>query len=580
MIFNVTGKEKLSSILLIPYVKSEKMKKTLVLLVLALTTCNLKSQSPPAYKTDSIVKSYIQQKDPGCAVGIMKDGQVLFSQVYGSANLDYKIPVSDSTLFNLASVSKQFTAFLVLLLEKEGKLNLDEEIQKYIPDLEKFAYPVTIRQLVHHTSGIPSSDNLRLFAGISQEAPWSAEDEFNMVKLYHKLIYQPGSEQNYSNTGYFLLTRIIEKVTGKSFSQCMSEMVFKPLNMKTAAVYDSPGKVIVNRATGYRKAGESYIETNTEGESIYGSTNVYASLNDMISWCSNLINHCYGGKELSEKQFYPKDTLNNGDTIKYTYGFFVGKRGGLKIVEHGGYTMGFKDQVSIIPEAGFTVFVLSNNENLDPGNLASKIINIYLNDKLLPNVINERKEIHIKKGLCQTYEGSYIMDDDMVLKFANRNDTLKLIIPGAPEFIMYPEKENEFFLKAFDAQCTFIMNPDGKVNEIIWHQNNVNPKGKRYIEPKHLTQKELQEFTGKYENTELNVTYPVTLAGNGLAITLPNTFRMIGMDTNLNIEHRYGDSFHGNLGKIEFRRNKKGEVTGFVIVNVGRFRNIEFSRRN
>jgi hypothetical protein len=145
---------------------------------------------------------------------------------------------------------------------------------------------------------------------------------------------------------------------------------------------------------------------------------------------------------------------------------------------------------------------------------------------------------------------------------------------------MHPEKENEFFIKDFDAQCTFLRNSNGKVSEIIWHQNNQNPKGVRYSEPKPLSVKELEAYTGRFEIPELNVTYPVSLTDNDLNITLPKTFRMVSIDTNMKLKHVSGDKFYGSLGLIEFKRNKEGNVKGFVIADIGRIRNIEFEKRN
>jgi CubicO group peptidase (beta-lactamase class C family) len=220
-----------------------------------------------------------------------------------------------------------------------------------------------IWQLLHHTSGIPSTDNLRLFTGLSLENPWDVGDEMAMINVYQRLNFKPNDEHIYSNAGYFLLTRIIEKITGQSFSTCITEKIFKPLNMKTAIIYDTPGKVIYNMASGYKKTGENFAEVNTSGESIYGSTNLYASVNDLINWSVNLTTMSVGGKQLVGRLFNPADKLNNGDTINYTYGLFVWKHRGLKIVDHGGFTMGFKTQITHIPEAGLTVFVLSNNEN-------------------------------------------------------------------------------------------------------------------------------------------------------------------------------------------------------------------------
>jgi CubicO group peptidase (beta-lactamase class C family) len=557
------------------------MKKAFFLFLIYFGSLGLKGQSPDLKNLiDSIVKINVTNESPGLVVGVVKDGNILYKHTYGLANLDYRIPVTDSTVFNLCSVSKEFTAFLILMLEKEGKLNLDDTIQKYIPETKNYGHPITIRQLLHHTSGIPSSDNILLFAGHSLDMPWDSEDEFNMIQTYPKLNFEPNREHDYSNTGYVLLALIIEKVTGQSFSQYIKERIFQPLNMKSAVIYDSPGKIILNRASGYRLSGKTFSKTNTEGESYYGSTNVYVSVNDMINWSTNLITHSLGGKQLADKQINPVDTLNNGDTIRYTYGFSVWNHRGLKIVDHGGFSSGFRTHITWVPEAGLAVFVLSNNENIDPKNIVMNIVDWTMKDLLKPETKVEHKEIAINNGLTQLYEGSFIFTDGMVLKFDKTNDTLKLIIPGAPKFIMYPEKDNEFFLKDFDAQCTFVKDSKGKVNEVVWHQNGQDHKGVRYIIPKPLTQKDLQTFTGKYEIPELSITYPVTLKDNELFITLPKAFKQVNIDPNMKISHLSGDKFMGSLGIITFKRSKEGRVTGFVVEDIGRLKNIEFRRKN
>jgi CubicO group peptidase (beta-lactamase class C family) len=556
------------------------MKKILILMLVLTASANLKSQSPDvASRIDSMIMSNVSNLTPGCVVGVVQNGKIIFKHVYGLSNLDYRIPISDSTLFNLASVSKQFTAYLVLLLEKEGKLSLDDSLQKYIPELKYCGNTITIRQLLHHTSGIPSTDNLRLFAGLSLENPWDAEDEMTLIKAYQKLNCKPGEEQIYSNAGYFLLTGIVEKITGQPFSQTMSEKIFAPLGMKTAVIYDTPGKIIHNRASGYKKTGEIFAEVNTSGESIYGSTNLYASVNDMIQWLLNFNSAPLGGQQLKDRLFNPADRLNNGDTINYTYGLSVNKHRGFKMADHGGFTMGFRSHIMFLPEAGFSVFVLTNNESTDTWKIANTILDWYLKDLLNPEIKTEHKEIIPDKNLYSQYKGSFLMPDGMVLRFDDENDTLKLIIEGAPKFIMHPEKENEFFIKDFDAQCTFVSDSKGTVNEIIWHQSNQNPKGVRYTEPRPLTISELQQFTGKYECPELSVTYPVFLNENKLNITLPKTFRMVNIDTNMKLKHVSGDKFYGTLGLIEFRRNKEGKVSGFTIADVGRLRKIDFTKR-
>jgi hypothetical protein len=319
---------------------------------------------------------------------------------------------------------------------------------------------------------------------------------------------------------------------------------------------------------------------NSEGDSYYGSTNVYTSVNDLINWSVNLTTKSVGGKGLFDRVFNPADTLNNGDTIPYTFGFYVRNYKGIKIVEHSGSSAGFKTQIMHFPEAGFTVFVLSNNENTEPWNIAYQIADWCLKDILKAEKKKEHLEISVNKDLYKLYKGSYQLPDGIILQFDIINDTLKLVIPGAPKFALYPEKENEFFIKEFDAQCTFIKDSEGLVNEIIWHQNGQNPKGVRYTEPKPFTQQELDMFTGRYEIPGFDFTYRVSSKDNEIVISLPKTFRSVNIDPELKLKHMGGDKFFGSLSMIEFKRNKKGDITGFVIKDVGRLRNITFLKKD
>lgn len=503
-----------------------------------------------------------------------------FKKIFGFANLDYRIPVNDSTVFNLASVSKQFTAFLVLLLEKEGKINLDDSIQKYIPELKTYGHPVTVRQLLHHTSGIPTYDVLQLFMGIPSEMPWNSEDQFNLIQSYHRLSFNPNEEFLYSNDNYFLLTRIIEKVTGMAFSQCMKEKIFEPLGMKNAVINDSSGKVILNRASGYKKTGEIFSEINTAGNSTCGYSNVYASVNDLINWSINLTSKSLGGEQLFDRIFNPVDKLNNGDTIGYTYGSYTYRYRGLKKVYHEGGTEGFRAYFLHFPEAGFSIFIMANGETNDHWRLGDKIADLCLKDVFKPEVKNEHKEIPVNKELYKLYKGEYLLSSADVIRFDILNDTFKLIFSDGKIVNVYPEKENEFFLKDFDAQCTFVKGSGGKVDDVVWHQDYQNYKGSRYTEPKQLTQKELQSYTGKYEIPGLNITYSVYVKNNDLILTLPNTFKKFGIDPNIILTHRLGDIFFCIFSKVEFKKNWEGKVTSFIIADVGRIRNIEFTKRD
>lgn len=558
-------------------------------LLLIFTVCTLsymtkaQSISPSIleFKIDSLVSQTIKSNQPGGVVGVISNHRVIFKKAYGMMNLDYNLPNTETTAFNLASVSKQFTSFAILLLERDGKLKLDDEIHQYLPWVPDYGHKITIRNLLHHTSGIAPSDNLRLFAGISLESPWATEDEIELLTRYPKLNFIPNDEHLYSNAGYFLLGQIVEKASQQTFSEYMKTRIFDPLGMSNSAIYDRQGKVIANKASGYKKTGEEYIRMNPEADSFFGETNLYTSLNDMLLWCTNLMEPKVGNQEMIDRIFNPSDTLNRGDTISYTYGFNIWKYKGIKIADHGGYTMGYKTQVMVFPDQEFAVFVLFNNESFDTWNLATKIVDWSLAKQLAPDKPKEHRTIALDNGVLTKYEGSFQMPDGSELTFKNENDTLKIIIPDAPKFIMNAESENKFYLKEADAQCTFVKGSDNLVNELTWHQNNQDFKGIRVANKKVLKDGELEEYAGTYFSEPLNVGYHISYENNRLILNLPKTFKTyLSYDVKMPLNFLNGDKFTSQgVGVVEFTRANDQKINGFKFVDVGRVRNIEFKKR-
>jgi CubicO group peptidase (beta-lactamase class C family) len=217
-------------------------------------------------RIDSLLSQSLPANAPGGAIAIVSGDRVLYQKAFGLMTMEYQLPNSNHTLFNIASVSKHFTAFSILLLEQQGKLTLDDDIRQYIPELPDYKHMVTISHLIHHTSGIASSDNLRLFAGIPFEAPWDADDEMDIISRYNQLNFRPNSEGNYSNSGYFLLAKIVEKVSGKSFSDFLNENIFNPLGMTESFIYEYTRQVITAKATRYKKTHKTNIPMKNHGE--------------------------------------------------------------------------------------------------------------------------------------------------------------------------------------------------------------------------------------------------------------------------------------------------------------------------
>lgn len=561
------------------------MKQILIFIAAALILLSNKAHSinPErlSAKIDSVVSKYVKQGEPGGVIGVVTSKGVLFKKAYGLMNLEYNLQNTDSSRFNLASMSKQFTAFAILQLEKEKKINLDDDVHAYLPDLPAYSSKVTVRHLLHHTSGIASTDNLRLFAGLSIESPWNADGEYNMIKRYDRLNFKPNDEHLYSNAGYFLLAKIVEKVSGLGFAEYMKANVFVPMRMNNALIYNLQGKPVANKADGYGKTGNDFVQKFSGLTSTYGSTNVYASLNDMLEWSRNFLSPKPNDQSIVKRFEYPEDKLNNGDTISYTYGMYTWRYKGLKIVEHSGYTPGYTTQIMIFPENDLAVFVLFNNDAVNRWEIITSIVDWCLADKLVAEVKKERKEIKLNSEILKKYAGKYQMPDGMQLSFSLEKDTFWLMIPDAPKFQLFAESETEMFLKAFDAQCSFVHDKTGDVNEIVWHQGTDNLKCIKIKSAKPLTNSELVAFIGKYYNSALDVEYPVIFKDDQLSIILPKPLSaFLNTNQDLTLKHMDGDKFFSlNLGMVEFMRDKNKAVCGFKFVDTFRVRNIEFQKR-
>ncbi|WP_164977485.1 serine hydrolase domain-containing protein [Ancylomarina salipaludis] len=528
---------------------------------------------------DSLVASKVSENQPGVAIGVLWDDKVWMKKAYGLMNIDQNSSIDENTVFNIASVSKQFTAFAILKLEEEGKLNLDDNIRDYLPKLPAYENVITIRNLIQHTSGIASTDVLRLFAGVSFEKQWSQQNEIDLIMSYPQLNFTPNSQHVYSNAGYSILTQIVEIVSEMKFSEFLKKKVFDPLAMSSSFVYDDPKIDLSTCSTGYKKGKDQFIPFGNGKDYTYGAGNIHTSLNDMLRWGQNIFSSSIGQDNYINKISNTYNTLNNGDTLTYTYGFYVKNYKGIKMVEHSGGDLGFRSQFMIFPEEKLLLVLLFNTESINTRRLAYQITDLIFAGKIIEEAPKQRVEITVEKEKLQLLEGDYQMPDGMQFGFDLKQDTLWLVLPGEDRYPLYAESPNHFFLKAFKAQCTFIKGSDGSVNELIWHQGGKDYKADKTVKRKSLTKEELACYVGKYYHNSLKVEYPIALQDDILTITPPSTFKTYLDFDSVKLSHLKGDKFStDNFGLLEFTRNDANQINGFVLLDVGRVQNIRFSK--
>jgi len=352
------------------------MKKALYLkyLLIVITVLSLNSQSVIysqnfESKIDSLLQEKYHPNAPGATFLISRNGNIVYKKAFGLANLELNLPVHTETVFEIASMTKQFTAISILMLAEKGKLNLDDDITKFIPDFPSNDHKITIHHLLTHTSGIKDFTRVKGLNAISKQdlAPLELIDFFKNEPMD----FVPGEEIRYNNSGYIILGYIIEKVTGQSYANFVEDQIFKELGM-TSSQYASRGEVIKDRASGYHNK-EGYVNSRQVSYTFAYSTGALMStVNDMFKWQEAIKNNLLISKETTEKAF-TNYTLNNGELINYGYGWHIKEINRTPTREHGGHFFGFKSMGVYLPNYDIYVIGLNNCDCNSPTKITREI---------------------------------------------------------------------------------------------------------------------------------------------------------------------------------------------------------------
>jgi CubicO group peptidase (beta-lactamase class C family) len=337
---------------------------------------------PLTEKVDRLFASWDKTDSPGCALGIIKDGTLIYRRGYGMANLEYDIPITSKSIFRIGSTSKQFVAMCMALLQEEGKLSLDDSLRKFLPRMPKYAEEITIRHLIHHTSGIRDYLTLVELAGLRENDYFTDAEVVDLLARQKELNFQPGEQHLYSNSGYFLLSQIVKKASGKSLREYAEKKIFHPLGMKRTHYHDDHTEIVKNRASGYaKKKGGGFVISMTTLPMI-GDGGVFTCVEDLFLWESNFYDNRLGkrGQALIEEIQTP-GVLNSGEKLDYAFGLDIGEYKGLKVISHGGSFAGFRADMIRFPQERFSVICLANLSDFNPSVMARRVADIYLADK-------------------------------------------------------------------------------------------------------------------------------------------------------------------------------------------------------
>lgn len=351
---------------------------------LAMVPVGAYAQEPDPVEIDALFAEYDNAESPGCALGVVQDGRIVYQRGYGNANLDYGIPNGPDMVYYVGSVSKQFTAAAIALLAEEGGISLDDDVRRYIPELPDYGRVMTIRHLVHHTSGLRDVYTLMSLAGIRMEDVFTDDDALALITRQRRLNFLPGDDYLYSNTGYWLLGRIVQRVTGSSLRVYADRKIFAPLGMRDTHFHDDPSHVMRNRVVSYGGDAESgYRITYLFNFDKIGAGGLYTTLGDLARWDANFHDPVVGGPEFL-RTMHTRAVLTSGDTLSYAFGQTVQRRRGLDMVRHSGSLMGFRADLVRYPAARFSVVTLCNLASIDAAELADGVTDLYLRDRLEP----------------------------------------------------------------------------------------------------------------------------------------------------------------------------------------------------
>ena len=334
-------------------------------------------------QVDQVFAAWDKPDSPGCALAVMRDGEIVYKRGYGMANLEHDVPITPATIFHVASVSKQFTAFAIALLAAEGKVSLDDEVRPYVAELPDFGVPITIRQLIHHTGGLREQFALATMAGwrIGGDVITTG-DVLELVARQRELNFAPGAEHLYCNTGYTLLGVIAERVAGKSLRAFCAERIFGPLGMRNTHFHDDHTMLVRNRAYPYAPAeGGGFMHGVLFSLSTAGASGVFTTVEDLALWDENFYRCAVGGQEVIA-QMHERGVLSSGEQIRYAFGLWIDDYRGLRAVQHDGEDAGFRCHMMRFPEQHFAVAVLGNLSTLNVVELAQRVADIYLADAL------------------------------------------------------------------------------------------------------------------------------------------------------------------------------------------------------
>lgn len=538
----------------------------------------------PEGTVDQLFASLDRDDAPGAVVGILEHGEIVFQKAYGMADLTHGVPFTVDSPSNIASVSKQFTAFAVALLADRGDLSLDDDVRQYLPELPDFGQTVTLRHLLTHTSGYRDYLTALAMAGLFYpEDHIDRDDVLGVVERQAELQNAPGAEFNYNNTGYGLLALVVERVTETPFQDWMRETVFEPLGMTRTVVRQNPDEIVPGRAMGYVSGtGGQWQEARDLGGAM-GDGFVYTTAADLLRWMDTFRTAEIGGPDVL-REMTTRAVLTTGDTTRYGLGLYVGERKGLRQISHTGSDRGYLADFVYYPEIESGVVVLTNSPTFPAR--AAGVAEVFYADAFAPKgtpakvaetevtenepTVADYNPASFDPATFDTYAGRYEVDGSgYVQTYVRRGDRFYVQEVGEPEYELVPVGPATFEFQGVGATAAFVVGDDGAVSRLVYNRGRAYPAARLTDDHDVIA----EDYTGRYVSGELGAVYTIRVVEGGLVLAHHR------LDDPIPLHYVTGERFRGGypIADLAFERGADGAVSGFL-GGFGRSKGVRFRK--
>ncbi len=519
-----------------------------------------------AARVDRLFAQWNRSDTPGCSVGVSRNGRVVYQSGYGMASLELGVRITPSHVFPAASISKQFTAMSILLLMQRGQLSLDGDVATYIPEWTDHGSPITIRNLLNHTSGLRDAFLLQGLAPPREDGSDPNEAILQILAQARGLNFPPGSEFQYNNGAYNLLGTIVKRLSGKPLREFADANICQPFGMTHTHFHDDPSMVVQSRVSGYHQDGRGFRVASENG-GIIGNAGLQTTVGDLLLWEQNFANPRVGDRALLDAMQTPGMPTSWGEGSAYGFGVEIAKHRGLRTIGHAGGDRGISSYVVRYPDQDFAVALLCNLDNIGEAGgatrLSQQVAEIYLSDVpgpeqrkgeggTSPPVPPSPEQLASKVGLYRD------TSDDSVGRFILRDGKLRASLGAGeePSVELTPIGVDRFAVPGTPIIVEFAPVSDGRAHEVRVTGAG-KPKVSQLVSAFTPSPEQLRAFELEYRSAEVSGTYRFSALNGGLVLHIPGR-------ADVQFQPVFGDAFAGDiLGVVKFSRGTGGVVTRF-----------------